>query len=348
MKRNLLTAILRNATSGAPVIDTENGILRGVKLMERGKVATFEGPDGAPKSVTITDRHIDALLAHAGNRSIPIHETHEWFNAQGESNADSVEMNARIGALKAFRKDGQGDLIADAYFKEGTKRNDILWGAENNPEDNCFSVVFSYDKSDAQCIPQNFRAADLVPAGAATTALFSESNPTNMPITLDDLREVCSTPEGKEMLRSAIKGHDKASEDAENAASAEMESAAGVTDEDKVAGDDQKPALMRSVARMSRAVTRKTKELQTAEAALTEKFKLIAKSEATALLGNGEFMRQHSPNPAGDATAKFNAAVKVLVDGGVKPHIATQAVIDKQPELYIEMSKAIFKAPVAA
>lgn len=345
-RRNLLTAILRNAISGAPVIDTENGILRGVKLMELGKVACFSGEDGSPKSVKITPAHIEALLSHAGNRAIPIHETHEWFDAQGEPNADSVEMNARIGALKAFRKDGQGDLIADAYFKEGQKRNDIMWGAANNPEDNCFSVVFSYDKSDPQCIPQNFRAGDIVPAGAATTALFSEANPTPS-MDINELVEALKDDKVQAAVAAITKAH-KADSAADDEASAKMESDAGVTDADKDSGDDQKPALMRSVARMSRALTRKTKELQTAESALLEKFKVIAKAEATALLGNGEFMRQNSPNPGGDATAKFNAAVKELTDKKVPIHVATQSVIDAQPELYTQMSQALFKPAVAA
>lgn len=345
-KRALLTAILRNAVSGASAIDAENGILRGVKLMELGKMAHFDSEDGQ-KSVQITSAHIDALLSHAGNRAIPIHETHEWFGAQDQPNADSVEMNARIGALKAFRKDAQGDLIADAYFKEGTKRTDIMWGAANNPEDNCFSVVFSYDKADPLCIPQNFRAGDLVPQGAATTALFKRTtNTATMAISIDDLKEVCSTPEGKEMLRSAIKGHDKASEDAENSAAATMESDAGVTDVDKKSDDETKPAMMRAALRISRAVTRKIAELKTEKTALLAQVKVDSEAAATAFLGKSK-ITQNNGGDGGDttATAKFNAAVKELTEKGVKIGVATQTVLGTHKELHraMQVEQGIFR-----
>ena len=63
MPRNLATAILRTASPGQSAIDAENGVIRGVKLMELGKVARFAGEDGKPKQVKITERHIDAAEA---------------------------------------------------------------------------------------------------------------------------------------------------------------------------------------------------------------------------------------------------------------------------------------------
>lgn len=338
MKRALSTAILRNATSGAPAIDTENGILRGVKLMELGKVAHFASEDGKHKSVTITDAHIDALLSHAGNRAVPIHETHEWFDAQNKPNADSVEMNSRIGALKAFRRDGNGDLIADAYFKEGQKRNDVMWGAANNPEDNCFSVVFSYAKDDPQCIPQNFRAGDLVPQGAATTALFSESTQTAMPITIDDLKEVCSTPEGKEMLRAAIKGHDKASDSTEETnAAAEMESDAGVTDADKKDSDSTKPAMMRAMLRIGRVATRKVEELKTEKTALLAAAKLEGEAGATALLGKSKIVTK---TEGGDNADAVEVALAPYIATGAKREVAIFRLAKDKPTEYNTFRKA--------
>lgn len=156
-------------------IDKENGILRGVRVMELGKLAVFAGPDGKPKSVAIKQKHIDALMSHAGNRAIPMHLTHDWTSAKEDK--DTAEMTARIGALKSFRKDDEGNLIADAYFKEGQIRQDMMWAAEHNPEDNMLSAVFNYAPSDPDCTPTSFKAADLVPQGAATTALFSRINP---------------------------------------------------------------------------------------------------------------------------------------------------------------------------
>ncbi len=170
----IATLKLNLAHSG---IDADKGILTGVKVMQLGKLAQFAGPKGEVKKVKIIKAHIDALLNHAGNRALPMHLTHDWFDSKGKPDADTVEMKARIGALKAFRKDESGDLIADAYLKEGDVRKDICWGAEHNPENNMLSAVFGYSETDPQCLPQNFQAVDLVPTGAAVTALFSETQP---------------------------------------------------------------------------------------------------------------------------------------------------------------------------
>src|SRR6185295_6315635 len=129
-------------------IDSDAGVIKGVKIMQLGKVATFAGPNGEPKSVTIAPAHIKRLLDFAGNRSIVAHRTHQWFDAQGTATADSVEMDARIGAFKQLRKDESGDLIGDFHLMPGPERENILWGAAHNPEDNMISVVFSYDKND--------------------------------------------------------------------------------------------------------------------------------------------------------------------------------------------------------
>ncbi len=183
-------------------IDAENGIISGVRVMEIGKLAQFEGDKKEVKRVKITSAHIDALLSHVGNRAIPMHLTHEWFEAQGKPNADSVEMAARIGALKSFRKDDAGNLIADAYLKSGQTREDTIWAAEHNPENNMFSAVFSYRKDDPLCIPTDFNAADLVPEGAAVTALFAKFNETTMD--KNELIEALKDPEVAKALLALI------------------------------------------------------------------------------------------------------------------------------------------------
>lgn len=326
-RRNLLTAILRNAISGAPAIDSENGILRGVKLMELNRMAHFESEDGKAKSVRITPAHIDALLSHAGNRSIPIHETHEWFHAQGEPNADSVEMNARIGALKAFRKDDNGDLIADAYFKEGQKRNDILWGAANNPEDNCFSVVFSYAKDDANCIPQNFRAGDLVPQGAATTALFSESNSQTMDI--QELLTLLDDPKCKDAIKAIVKSH-QSPEDKDEADKAESD--AGVSDADKKEGDDKKPAMMRAALRISRATIRKANEVAgETKTAILKEAKESVETQATALLGAGNFPKLANDQKTG---TELETALSAYTSTGCNRGTAILRLANDNPALY--------------
>ncbi len=266
--------------------------------MELGKTAHFAADDGTHKSVKITDAHIEALLSHAGNRAITSHLTHDWFSAQGTDKADTVEMGARIGALKKFRRDENGDLIADAYLKDGEDRRDICFSAEHTPDDLMLSAVFSYRKDDPQCLPIDFRAVDFVPTGAAVTALFKNQTSTaKMAISIDDLKEVLSTPEGKAMLRGCLDGHDDMVADNEKAA-AEMESDAGVTDADKKKDDDTKPALMRAQLRISRATVRLGKAFVT-EAGLK------GEAAATALLGKGGFLKQGEDNKGDEYTAKL-------------------------------------------
>lgn len=346
MPRKLFTAILRSA-SGVSSVDPEAGIIRGVKLMQLGKLARFAGEEGKAKQVTITSDHISALLSHAGNRSIPIHDSHEWFDAQDKPNADSVEMNARIGALKAFRRDDAGNLIADAHLNKAKPAAlDLLWGAEANPEDNCFSVVFNYLKDDPNCIPQNFRAGDRVPNGAATTALFSEdNNPTaKMAMTLDDIKEVLSTPEGEAYLNGILKAHGKMKSDAEDdTAAAAMESDAGVSDADKKPEDDQKPALMRAYIRCSRAFARERKSLSTERAALLSEVDTKIEAAKTSAIGAGKFLGTPGGKFEEDATAKFNAHVKELTDKKVPLATATMSVISAHPEIYNEMNTALFR-----
>lgn len=274
-----------HASYGQASIDAENGILRGVKLMEVGRLASFAGPDGKSKSITITPAHVSALLGHAGNRSIPIHLTHEWFNAQGTDSADSTELNARIGALKDFREDEIGNLIADAYLKAGRERENILWEAEHNPEDTMFSVVFSYHEADPLCIPISFRAGDIVPVGAATTALFTEKQNTTEDMTESEFIAMLSSPAVREAI---AKLSAPTFTPADETAAAEMECEAGVTEADKKAEDDPKPALMRAVARIARASKRQvTEAAATLRKEIESEIGIKSEAAATAFLGKG-------------------------------------------------------------
>lgn len=330
MPRNLATAILRSS-SGAISIDAEAGVIKAVKLMEIGRVARFAGQDGKPKQVKITDAHISALLGHAGNRAIPIHETHEWFDAQGKANADSVEREARIGALKQFRRDDSGNLIADAYLNlDKQPAKDLIWGAQHNPEDNCFSVVFSYLLDDPDCIPQNFRAGDIVPSGAATTALFSEETSTSPKMEVTEFITLLQDQSVREALKAIIKSVEKGADDSEAAA---MESDAGVSDADKKKDDDQQPALMRAVGRITRAFKRQLGEAIAAQpdkTALLAEVKTAAAAEATALLGKGGFIG-HGDGGNSDlytaTLAKYRETSKT--DGE-----AVRRMLADKPELY--------------
>lgn len=315
MPRKLFTAILRSA-SGVASVDAEAGVIRGVKLMELGKLARFAGEEGKPKQVTITSDHISALLAHAGNKAIPIHDTHEWFDAQGTASADSVEKNARIGALKSFRRDDAGNLIADAHLNKAKPAAlDLLWGAENNPEDNCFSVVFSYLKDDPNCIPQNFRAGDVVPSGAATTALFSEDQ-TQPTMDISELIAALDDPKVKTALKAILKSHEDAPDASADTAAAAMESDAGVTDADKKPDDEQKPALMRAALRCERARNRKFADQKTT---LLSEVDTKVKASETALLGRGKFL---DANTDGDAAKDGETFIASQITAGC-PNRAT-------------------------
>lgn len=305
--------------------------------MQLGKLASFAGEDGKPKQVTITRAHIEALLSFVGNRAIPMHLTHEWADAQDKANADSVEMESRIGALKNFRKDNVGDLIADAYLKSGSTRNDILFGAEHNPEDNMLSAVFDYRKDDPTCMPLNFRAADVVPQGAAVTALFKQTNTATMAISIDDLKEVCSTPEGKEMLRAAIKGHDKAQDASEENAAAEMESDAGVTEGDKKDSDKSMPAMMRASVRIARSIKRQTATLTSTKDTILAEAKTLVTAEATALLGKSGIPALADAHKTGD---EVETALAAYVATGCNRGTAILRLAKDKPALYNTAKKA--------
>lgn len=276
---------------GQSAIDAENGVLTGVKIMQLGKRAYFASVDGEQHEVTITRAHIEALLRNAGNRAVPIHLTHEWADAQGKPNADSVEMNARIGAMKNFRKDTVGDLIGDAFLKAGSTREAIIFGAEHNPEDNMISAVFDYSKDDPNFLPTNFRAADVVPQGAAVTALFQESKPS---MDIQELITLLDDPKAKDAIKAIVKSHQDPAEDTNAAA---MEADAGVSDSDRKESDKNTPAMMRAMLRISRSVRRQiselgivAKSLGETKTAMLEEAKTTAKTEATALLGSKQFI----------------------------------------------------------
>lgn len=280
-------------------------------MMELGKVAVFAGPDGETKSVKVSPKYISALLGHAGNRSIPIHRTHEWFSRQGKENADSAELDARIGASKQFRRNELGNLVGDAVFKKGRDWDDAVFAARNNPEDLMFSVVFNYSPDDPECMPLNFRAADLVPCGAATTALFSADTQTQKTsMDIQELLTALDDPAVKAAVKAILKSHTGPGEDdpADTAPAAEMEAATGVTDADKKPEDDKKPAMLRAFIRTGRSIARQTKDLATNETAILAKAKIQAGAEATALLGSGKFPGTGTGTGTGEDTVTAKLA----------------------------------------
>lgn len=162
--------------------DRANGIIRGVKVMELGKLAKFAAmkEDGTriSKAVTLTEAHLSALQNHAGNRGVVVHLTHDWRKSIGTPSAATAEFEARIGAIKSLRRDSKNDLVGDLFLKEGKTREDVLFDAEHSPDDIMLSAVYSFLPEDENCIPQDFTACDIVPQGAGVTALFAEDTNT--------------------------------------------------------------------------------------------------------------------------------------------------------------------------
>ncbi len=331
------TAFFR-ATPGSVSIDKENGILRGVKVMEVGVMACFTGADGKPWRTKITPAHIDALLGFAGNRTAPAHYTHEWHDAEAkkQSDADSVELAARCGAWKNFRKDENGNAVADAYLRNDDHREEILFAAEHDPENLMASAVFSYDPQDNTAMPTSFRCVDFVPVGAATTALFSEADPnqTNMDDIISQLAEACKDPHKLAAFKALMKSVESASKDeGEESAAAEMESAAGVEDGDKKKEDGDKPALMRACIRVARALTRKTDSVAVNETALLAKAEVAGKAGATALLGKSGFHIQDGGTEGAD---KYTATLALFTAKEPNEQRAVFAMLKAHPEFTAE------------
>lgn len=314
------------ASFNKSAIEPDAGIIRGVRVMEKGKLATFADEKGKPKSVTITDEHISALMNHAGNRAIPSHWTHDW----ADSEKDPLHM--RVGMLNGFRKDEEGNLIGDLHLAPGEYREKAMWSAEHEPGNIMLSAVFNYAKADAKCIPKDFQACDLVSKGAAVTALLEEA--TKSPSMIEDLitalQDPTSGPHLAAAIKAAIKSVDSASEDS---AAAAMESDAGVSDADKKSEDDTKPALMRAFSRCHRAFLRQLGELKAAapdKTALLAEMKTLASAEATALLGKGGIL---GGGGNGDADV-YTATLAEYRKSAPSDQIAVSRMLRDKPELY--------------
>lgn len=331
------------ATFNNSAIDSDKGIISGVKIMELGVMAYFANADGEAKRVMIEQEHIDKLLAHAGNRAIPSHYTHEWYDAVGKENADSVEMASRVGVFKQFRKDDIGSLIADYYLSPTEKRETILWGAANNPEDNMISVVFDYNKDDSRCIPTSFDAADLVPRGAATKALFSNQTQNNIMPPIDIPALIQALKDSPELIAAikAIVGHvEDAADSQSETAAAEMEASAGVTDADKKPEDEQKPAAMRAVLRCNRAFSRQLAAIPAAvdKKAILEEAKVASEASVTALLGKGRILELGADSKTAD---EFETAITAQMAAGAKTRgKAILRIHSDKPELWERAKKA--------
>lgn len=180
-----MKAILKSDFTKSSVKD---GVISGVRLMEVNRTAHFKGADGKPKSIEITPELISGLLAHAGNRSIPSHLSHDHFNA------DTDAIHARLGSVKNIRVDEAGNMVGDLHTMPNENGKLALWLAENDPENAAMSAIFDYNAilKDGKTFahPLNFQTADLVAAGAACSAMFSQHQSEYTMLSPEDKQEI--------------------------------------------------------------------------------------------------------------------------------------------------------------
>lgn len=278
MSRQAIACFQALLSSGT--IDAENGIITGVHVLENGKLATFEGPDGKVKSVTITSKHVNALLKHAGNRTLQVHLSHDWYGTE-----DGIK--SQVARLKNHRVEN-GNLVADLYLAPGDYRDTALWNAQNDPGGMMLSAVFGYLPNDPECIPQDYKAADIVETGAGVTALFSAHKTLHTAKLMEvaDLVTLLADPAVKTAIKAIVDSHEDAAPAADEVA--EMEDAAGVTPSDDEKKDTSPSAMMKRfckaaivVAKLAKSKTIISDEQETA---------LLTKAEASFVkkIGSGK------------------------------------------------------------
>jgi len=168
-------AILKSQSLANSAIDEATGVITGCKLMQVGKTAHFKRGDGQPDSFEVTAELIQGLLAHAGNRSIPAHWSHDWHGDSKDA------LHARLGVHKNIRIDEDGDLASDLHTMPNEYGRLAMWTAKTDPASAAFSAVFQYnpikDGSRKLAVPLSFDAADLVASAAACSAMLSQIQP---------------------------------------------------------------------------------------------------------------------------------------------------------------------------
>lgn len=332
-------AVLTEKLPSGPSVKREEGVIEGCKLCEAGKLAVFKGPDGKPVQILMRPEVVDKLLAlWSAESEGAAHWTHRWI----ETGEDGLE--SKVATWKNFRKDDSGNLIADAHLWETPRKETILSAAEKDPKGIMVSQVFDYSGGRDDCVPLSVFAADFVEKGAATTSLrsmiakLSATQKAHMAeITLDDLKTLFATPEGKAMVQGCIDGHDKAADMADDDM-ATMESESGVKDEDKKdepAEDKQEPALMkvyRFVRRTNRALNRRLKEVAQNEAAILAKAKVQWEAEFAGQLGKNKAVLSGFSQTQTEELAVTKAIRTQVAAGARRPKAILRALNDAKPE----------------
>lgn len=332
-----LTARFKSSI-GFPVIDEENGKIVGCRIATLGAVS--KSAEGQGRGLKMDSETISALfkLAKDNGDRLPAFFTHDWYESDGDG------LNHDAGVWNDFAIDGEGNLTATFTAFATPFKAGIFSRAKTDPNGIAVSPLFHFTARNGSkefCDPTEFVSSDFVKSGAINKALFSETQPENKTMDINELIAALADPKVQEAVSAIIKSHKKdatAEDDSENEApAAEMEAAAGVTDEDKKPEDTQKPALMRAAIRTARAITRQRAALAADKDALLTEVKTTAKAEATALLGKGGFQIT-SGVPDKDEVKEAIAAYRAA--GAKSDAVAILRLAKDKPELYNAAVKA--------
>jgi len=289
------SAALRSQPFANEAIDVESGVIRGVRVVENGRMAQFQNTAGKAVQFTITEDWVSAFMSHVGNRSLPVHWTHDYLTKKED------RLNHKVGAMKNFRVGENGNLVADLHVAPTDKKELIFWNAANDPKGMMMSAVFDYGAHDKNCIPLSADAADLVAEGAATTALLSKTQEEN-DMKPEDVQKLIDSA-----VTAALAGVPKNTEpDKDAIAAAEKE--AGVEEADRKPEDEKLGAAMCSAMRIQRASKRQSANLK--DEAVT-----AAMAQVAAKVGSGGFFLGGTGVAPTDADA-FEAAVKAKMNAG--------------------------------
>lgn len=295
-------------------IDDDKGIIPACKLAEVGRLAVFAGEDGSKKELLISPALIESLLGLAtGKGRLDAYWTHDRLNAE---NKDADALHSSVGVWRNFRKDGDGNLVADINLAPTEYRERILWQAHNDPQGIMTSLVFDYTGGKDNAKAVTLESGDFVKQGAAVTALLSAYNKThkaklaNMDDLISQLVEACKDPHSLAAFKALIKSVEKEGEAADSAAMSDDDAtaimtAAGVTDADKLDADKGKPLGVRVALSVGRATTRRLASVG-AEAAVTAEARLSSAigTKVTAALAG---VKKESEEPEAFITAQLAA-----------------------------------------
>lgn len=278
-------------------VNRESRIVEGVKLLENNRDVTYKSADGKAMGFRTNDALLSGLMAHAGNRTIPSHLSHEWSDGKRDG------LHDRVGGIKNCRLSANGDLIGDAHVMPGTEGDRILWLAENDPEHCMLSCIFDYNaiKTDGvtYAYPLSFESADFVAKGAGVTAMLSQF-PTDTDMTKDEIVALIKeNSASKDDVTAAVK-----------AALSDFKPAGTLTQ------DDLKAALAAHAPKLS--------EEELVEIGTQAEAKLVAK------LGSGTLQINVGPSKeSNDYTAKLAEYTKTSPNPGT----AILRLLSDHPEL---------------